>query len=131
MALTSYVTQRMMNTLTSEMDFLYVIEAGTAPTLNTAITGLSARVLDGAKTLLWGSASFNVGTQITSAVTTNSATSTPLNYSIPQNKNLGYYVYVDSGTIMAYETIFGAPSYGTGDGAFYVRGITLNMGEQV
>jgi hypothetical protein len=129
MAVTEYTTKRMMDTAKTYFITAYLIRGTTANYIDTAFGAWSAFVVDGAKTLSWASAVFNAG--VTSITTTNSATSNPLNYSVPQGAAVLNRLYlVDSGGFpRGIITLVSPPSYSGGDGAYYVRGVAIQMTE--
>jgi hypothetical protein len=124
MALTAGVLNGILNSIKSSFVTAYLTTSGTS-LIDTAVSG--APKIDGAKTLSWGTASGGV------LATTNSATSNPLNYSVPQSTVLTRLFLVDSGgTIRGTITLPAViPTYTTGAGPYYVRGLTLTISEVV
>jgi hypothetical protein len=125
MPLTAGVLNGILNSIKSSFVTAYLTTSGTS-LIDTAVSG--APKIDGAKTLSWATA-----TNGFSISTTNSATSNPLNYSVPQSTVLTRLFLVDSGgTIRGTITLPAViPTYTTGAGPYYVRGLTLTISEVV
>jgi hypothetical protein len=121
MPLTTAAKNGILNSIVGSFASVYL--SGSASTLlGQDVTGLTT--IGGEKTLSWATA-----TDGFSVSTTNSATSNPINYSVPQSTTITRLLLVNSSDIVTASMTLPAtiPTYTAGDGPYYVRGITLNM----
>ena len=124
MALTTTVGNAILDSIVSSYDTLYLLKTSGA-TIDVAVSTYGGIVVDNAKTLSWASASGG-----TSVSTSNSATSNPLNYSVPANSALTQLILVDSGNVVrGIISLVTPPTYTGGDGPYFVRDIELTLSE--
>lgn len=94
----------------------------------------SIEKIDSAKTVTWGEA---IGTSPGAGVsTTNSATSNPMNFSVPKDKAVKRLLLTDDNATENSRVVYGIidlatplPDYTAGDGAYFVRKISLTLTE--
>ncbi len=125
MALSGAVKGLILSNIVGNFVKVYLSDSVSTIPLGSPIANISSTLIGGERTLSWGTATS------TSVTTTNSATSNPINYSVPQNKSpRGLVIINSSNTIVCDITLpTPLPSYSSGDGPYYVRGITLNLTE--
>lgn len=132
MPLTAEVKDTMLDIMTPFFVTMYLVQdLGNNIELGNLVgaTVVQNNILDGGKTVTWGAAA------LSEVATTNSATSNPLNFSIPINKTVGRILLTNAGT-EALRVVGGIieipapkPLYSTGDGAYYVRGLDITLTE--
>ena len=103
-----------------------IISLGT-PMNNAPVVPL---IIDGVKPLSWGVVTQPSGEPENRFIqTSNSATSNPLNYSVPAGKAPNKLVLTQNtgGVANIIIPLTGVPSYAAGDGAYFVRSIRLKV----
>lgn len=128
MPVVTTVLNNMLTTIASYFDRAYLVEDPTnAIAVGAPATTINTYRIDTLRALTWGTASGG------SISTTNSAIATPLNYSVPQNDAPNKLVLTNNDGTELYQGIIALPAplptYTAGDGAYYVRGITLTLTE--
>jgi hypothetical protein len=123
MSLTTVAKNGILNSILTSFATVYL---GTSATnlIGTDVTTITT--IGGSKTLTWATATNGL-----SVATTNSATSNPINFSVPQSTALTRLFLVNGSNIITGSIVLPTtiPTYTAGDGAYYVRGITVNMTE--
>ena len=123
MGLGNTTKQNLLTTLATYVTNLYLTD-GLVPTIDAANTTMAAYQIDGNKTVTWGTAA-------PSGVTTsNSATSNPLNWSVPSSKQPDYLVGVSAGAIRYIKPITTTLKIGT-DWAYFVNSLKFSLTEVV
>jgi hypothetical protein len=134
MGLTNNTKSGMLTYAKAQLNNAYIYQetgaGGVASVGQTLGLNAGAKIIDGAKPLSWG------GSTPTQVATTNSAISNPINYSIPQNKAPNRVLISDNNATAGLRVINAIfelptplPSYTDGDGAYYVRDITITLTE--
>ena len=125
MALSTDAKNGMLEVIDNYLDNLYLLKA--LPTIDTAISGYSANYAgytsSGARfvAMTWNTASGG------SKVSSNSPSSAPIMFAVPQGTTLAAIAYVDTadGVIRAYFPVSG--SYTSIDGSYYISSETFSF----
>ena len=121
MALGNTAIQNMLTKLATYITTL-VLTDGVVPSMNGTQTSLNAYKIDTAKTVTWGTA-------VPAGVTTsNSATSNPLNWSVPSAKQPDYLVGTNGTTILYIKPITTTLKTGT-DWAYFINELKFALTE--
>ena len=135
MALQVAVKNKMLDTMKGYFKKLYLAQnaTGGAVTLDMALNNPAVLPKIGnivGKDLTWGAA------DASAVATTNTYQSNPLNFSVPGNATLIQLYLTDDNATQSARVIYGiitipspSPTYPSGDGAYYVRGITISLAE--
>lgn len=130
--LSEYISKRIMNNLVSYFQKVAITDNGTTAPVGTNVSLILSNIQHpGLINLSWGTTGYSAGT--TTNLTSNTVTSNPMTWTIPQNEVLSKIILTyDSGgnqIIAASFNIPSVPSYSGGSGAYHLRAIQVTMTE--